>query len=180
METTTNELELDTRVAAAVAALGLTWRPEAPDDAAFLEALYVSVRWEEVQALPWPDDARRAFLRSQFAAQRTHYAAAWRESSGFHLLLDEGRPIGRLYLHDTGTDIRVIDISLVPERRGRGIGGALLAAVLEAAASSGRTASIHVEQFNPAQRLYRRLGFRDVHQDGPYILMRFGDAAVVS
>jgi GNAT superfamily N-acetyltransferase len=180
MGRTPEKARIDARIAAAVTAQGLTWRPEAPDDAPFLEDLYVSVRWEEVQALPWSDEMRRTFLRSQFAAQRAHYAAAWRDCSDFHILLDAGRPIGRLYLHDNGADVRVIDVSLVPDRRGRGIGGALLAAVLAAAAAEGRTVSIHVEQFNPAQRLYRRLGFRDVDVEGPYILMQYGAAAVLS
>ena len=73
-----------------------------------------------------------------------------------------GGPAGRIYLFCTGTDIRIIDISLLPERRGGGLGTALLTAVITEATASGHSVSIHVEHFNPARRLYERLGFREI------------------
>ena len=83
------------------------------------------------------------------------------------------RPLGRLYVHRGETDIRIVDIALLPEHRGRGIGSHLLRAILDEAAKRGRTVSIHVERFNPALRLYERLGFAHVADTGVYYLMEW-------
>ena len=70
-------------------------------------------------------------------------------------------------------EIRVVDVALVPEARGRGIGTALLRDLLAEGERTGRTVSIHVERFNRALRLYRRLGFREIEENGPYFLMEW-------
>ncbi|HEX6939117.1 MAG TPA: GNAT family N-acetyltransferase, partial [Longimicrobiales bacterium] len=63
------------------------------------------------------------------------------------------------------------DIALLPEHRGRGIGTALLEALIAEADAAGKPVSIHVEQYNPARRLYARLGFREVEDLGVYVFM---------
>lgn len=165
------------RLASAAADLGLALRRETAGDRPFLEQLYAATRWEEPGIAEWPVEARTAFLRQQFAAQCAHYDRAYRRVSDYRIIERDGTPIGRLYLHPAAADVRIIDVSLMPDWRAKGIGGRLLAAVIEDARADGRTASIHVEQYNPAQRLYRRLGFQDVQQDGLYILMRTASAA---
>ena len=69
--------------------------------------------------------------------------------------------------------MHVIDIALLPEFRGRGIGAALLRELMDEAASAGRAVSIYVEESNRAQSLYRRLGFEPVGTHGVYLLMRW-------
>jgi ribosomal protein S18 acetylase RimI-like enzyme len=64
-----------------------------------------------------------------------------------------------------------MDIALLPERRGRGIGTRLLQELLDAGRASGRSVSIHVERENPARRLYERLGFHAVGEHGIHLLM---------
>lgn len=158
-------------VPAELAAAGITLRPRQPEDRAFLERLYVSVRRDELAATPWSDAEKRAFLADQFALQDRHYAAYYGDSE-FAVVECRGEPIGRLYLHRGSHDFRVVDISLLPEHRGCGIGRALLQAVIDEAAAAGCMASINVEVFNPAQRLYWRLGFRpEGPQEGPYQFM---------
>jgi GNAT superfamily N-acetyltransferase len=152
--------------------LGLTLRPEVAADRAWLEHLYATVRWEEPGVADLPPDIKSVFLTQQFAAQYAHYDTAYRPYSDFRIIERGGTPVGRLYLFANHDDVRIVDIALLPECRGQGIGHALIATVIEDARANGQTVSIHVEQFNPAQRLYRRLGFRDVHLQGTYILMR--------
>lgn len=124
-----------------------------------------------------PPDLKAAFLAQQFAAQYAHYTAAYRPVSDFRIIERDGEPVGRLYLYVNRHDVRIVDIAFLPAFRGQGLGTALLSAVIEDARASGRSVSIHVEQFNPAQHLYRRLGFRDVHLEGTYILMACGREA---
>ena len=70
-------------------------------------------------------------------------------------------------------EIRIVDIALLPEHRKAGIGTALVSAIQSEAAQANKPVTIHVEQFNPARRLYERLGFRVVKEVGVYILMEW-------
>jgi GNAT superfamily N-acetyltransferase len=150
---------------------GLHMRPETDADRGFLERLYATIRADEPGVADMPPDFKTAFLAQQFAAQYAHYSSSYRPVSDFRIIERGGEPIGRLYLFTKQDDVRVVDIALLPAFRGQGLGTALLSAVRDDAHASGRSVSIHVEQFNPAQHLYRRLGFRDVHLEGTYILM---------
>jgi GNAT superfamily N-acetyltransferase len=153
-------------------AAGYRLRPQREEDRDFLERLYCSVRDVEIAPLDWPEEAKRAFLADQFRLQTAHYQKHYWDAE-FLILEQNGEPVGRLYVFRGPHDLRVVDISLLPQIRGGGVGGALLKAVQAEAKAAGKTASIHVEMFNPAQNLYRRLGFKEVHEDGPYWLMEW-------
>lgn len=150
--------------------LGLSFRPASDDDLPFLAALYASTRAEEVAQSGWPEEAQRAFLKQQHEAQHAHYANVYAVAERL-ILLRDGEAVGRLYLAEWSSEIRIVDISLVPECRGRGLGEALLRDVQADAASRGKGVSIHVEKFNPARRLYGRLGFEVTEDKGIYDLM---------
>lgn len=162
-------------IPSALRAAGFALRPQREDDYAFLERLYLSVRDEEVTVAGWPEETKQAFLADQFRLQHTHYQSHYYDAE-FLILERGGAPVGRLYIFRGPHDHRIVDISLVPEVRGAGVGGALLQAVQAEAAVVGKTVSIHVEMFNPAQNLYRRLGFKEVGERGPYWLMEWQPA----
>ena len=81
--------------------------------------------------------------------------------------------MGRLYVARWPTEIRIVDIALLPEHRNRGTGSALLAGLMEEAATAVKPLTIHVERFNPALGLYQRLGFSAVADEGVYLLLRW-------
>ncbi|MBS7538151.1 GNAT family N-acetyltransferase [Ancylobacter lacus] len=162
-----------------LASVGLRLRPEVAADAAFLHHLYAAIRWPELDASGWPDATRHAFLADQFRLQSRHYAAFYHDAL-FLIVERAGEPIGRLYLHRGTRDHRIVDISLVPASRGHGIGGGLLDMVCAEAAGVGRTVSIHVESFNPARNLYTRKGFRQIGENGPYLLMEWRPGSAAS
>jgi GNAT superfamily N-acetyltransferase len=147
-------------------------RPIQPDDEEFLGRVYASTRTEELAPLPWSEDEKAAFLRSQFAAQHRYYQENY-TSSRFEVVLVEGRPAGRLYVARWPEEIRVIDIALLPEFRRRGIGTALLRSLLEEARTSGLPVRIHVERFNPALAVYEKLGFRPLEDRGVYLFLEW-------
>ncbi|MGE5466646.1 MAG: GNAT family N-acetyltransferase [Ignavibacteria bacterium] len=156
------------RLPASLAEAGVALRSQEASDRDFLEALYVSVRWDEMLPVPWTDADKRAFLADQFRMQHRHYATYYGDAE-FNIVELHAQPIGRIYLHRGPEEHRVVDVSLLPEHRGRGIGGALMQAVIDGAAAAGCSASINVEAFNPARRLYQRLGFLpEGPLDGPY------------
>jgi ribosomal protein S18 acetylase RimI-like enzyme len=136
----------------------------------FLRAVYASTREEELRPLAWPPAQLDAFLRMQFDAQHTHYAQHYPDAAREVLMVD-GEPAGRLYVHRGDDEILIVDIALLPAFRGRGIGSALVRELLDESDASGNPVRIHVEHQNPAMTLYLRLGFQPLEENGPYLLM---------
>jgi ribosomal protein S18 acetylase RimI-like enzyme len=137
-------------------------------DRPFLARVYASTREQELARVPFTDEERAAFVAQQFDAQSRHYAAHYHDTS-FDVIEVDGVPAGRLIVGRWTREIRVVDIALLPEFRGLGVGSRVLAPVLAEADERGVPTTIHVETFNPAQRLYHRLGFREVSREAVYL-----------
>jgi ribosomal protein S18 acetylase RimI-like enzyme len=152
--------------------IGLTFRPIADVDLPFLARLYASTRAEELAATPWTDEQKAAFLDMQFRAQHSHYQQYYPKADWLVTMRD-GEDVGRLYIERWPSEHCIIDIAFLPEHRGRGFGAALMRDLMDEAAAAGKAVAIHVEKFNPAMRLYRRLGFITVEDKGVYDLMRW-------
>lgn len=151
---------------------GLGLRPVATDDMPLLERIYASTRTAELAQTDWDDARKAAFLSFQFHAQHQHYGIHYADAERF-VIEQDGKVVGRLYLHWRHDELRIVDITLLPEHRGAGIGGTLLRALCALAQSHTLNVSIHVEKMNPAMALYRRLGFIRVGEHGVYDLMRW-------
>jgi len=148
----------------------VTLRAAKPADEAFIFSLYASTRDEELAPLPWTGAQKDAFLRMQSAAQQASYRRNWAHAD-FQVIEVDERPAGRLYVARTRDEIRVLDISLLPQHRGAGIGSGLLAGLLSEGEASGRPVRLHVLATNRALGLYRRLGFTTVGSDGMYLAL---------
>lgn len=151
----------------------ISLRPITPEDESFLAALYASTRTEELAQTNWSDEQKAMFCRMQFNAQTTDYQRNYPDAS-FQIIERDGVAAGRLLVLRAAEKIHVIDIALLPEHRGAGIGTKFLRELQEEAAAAGKKLSIHVELFNPARRLYERLGFKQVEEKGMYLLMQWG------
>jgi ribosomal protein S18 acetylase RimI-like enzyme len=145
-------------------------RPAGPDDAEVLFRIYASTREEELAVVPWDAATKQAFLRMQFTAQDTDYRGNYPGAS-YDLVVAGEEVLGRLYVDRGAAAWLVLDLALLPQYRGRGIGTALLSGVLADAAAAGKPVHMHVEQFNPARRLYDRLGFQQIAEQGIYLLL---------
>lgn len=153
---------------------GLRARVIGPGDHAVLLAWYADSRAEELAATGWPAPARHAFLTHQFALQHHHYQTHHR-GADFLLLLQDERPVGRLYWQanrPAPAACTLIDVCLQPAARGRGLGTALLRGLIGQAEAAGRAIDLHVEAHNPALRWYQRLGFAVHGQHGLHLWMR--------
>lgn len=146
-------------------------RPATASDAPFLRSVYGSTRAEELEPTGWTDAEKDAFLDQQFHAQDTYYKEHY-EGATYDVVLVDGEPAGRLYVARWEREIRIMDIALLPAFRGEGIGRRLLEPLLREGDEAGKPVSIHVERTNRALSLYRRLGFEQVEERGPYLLMR--------
>ena len=148
----------------------IAFRPAEPADQEFLYRVYASTRTEELAIVPWDDAQKEAFLRMQFNAQHTYYHAEYPDAA-YQVILADGEPIGRLYVHRPPNEISIIDIALLPEHRRAGIGRSLLTDLLAEGKATGKPVRIHVEKENPALNLYERLGFTKIGDTGVYWYM---------
>jgi ribosomal protein S18 acetylase RimI-like enzyme len=147
-----------------------TLRAASAEDRALLLHVYASTREEELAQAGWPDDVKAQFLAMQFEAQDRYYREAYPDGR-FDIVEVCGEVAGRLYVNRGPDEIRIIDIALLPPLRGRGLGSAILQTILDEAAATGRPVTIHVEQHNPALRLYERLGFEVRDTRGLYYFL---------
>jgi ribosomal protein S18 acetylase RimI-like enzyme len=155
--------------------LGLRCRPMTDADLPFLFGLYASTRAQEVAATGWPPEAQLQFLQGQFQAQHHHYTTYYPDAEWL-VVEHGGQAVGRLYVEEWPSQLRIIDIALVPEAQGRGFGSALLDDIIDRARAASKKVSIHVEKNNPAMRLYERLGFAKAEDKGVYDLLEWSPA----
>jgi ribosomal protein S18 acetylase RimI-like enzyme len=151
-------------------------RPAGPGDAELLYRIYASTREDELAVVPWDPAQKEAFLRMQFDAQDRYYHATFPNAS-YDLIVSGEEVLGRLYVDRSETAWNVIDLALLPQHRGKGIGTQLLTEVQAEAGAAAKPVQMHVERFNPAQRLYDRLGFRRIADQGVYLLLEWKPTA---
>ena len=154
---------------------GLTFRHATEADVPFLFRVYATTRAQELAMTPWSDEQKAAFIDAQARAQHADYHRNFADADW--LVIARGlEDIGRLYLQRRKQVHHIVDIAFLPEHCGKGYGGVLLPDLLDEAAAAGKPMEIHVEKFNPAMRLYRRLGFVTAEEEGIYDLMRWTPA----
>jgi ribosomal protein S18 acetylase RimI-like enzyme len=151
--------------------LTVTLRRATEEDGEFLCAVYRSTREPELDLVPWDEPTKAAFIAQQFGAQ-DHAWSLERPGATRQVVLVDGAPAGRIYVDRTPEEVRVVDIALLPEHRGRGVGEVLLRPIIAEAERAGLPVTIHVERHNPALRLYERLGFEVVDDLGVYLFLR--------
>jgi ribosomal protein S18 acetylase RimI-like enzyme len=155
----------------------LALRPVTAADEPFLLALYSSTRAVEMALVDWPAEQQQRFLQMQFSAQQEHYRTNFPKAEHEIILLDQ-EAVGRIYIDRAEDEIRLLDITISPERRNGGIGRKLMKDLQVEAATSGRPVRFYVWQLNyDAQRFYTRLGFEEAGEAGAYIAMEWRPAA---
>ena len=135
-------------------------RARAPDDgdAGFLARLYASTRpdLDSITAEP-------SFVAALIAMQQRFQAAGYRNDfpAAIYLLLErDGAPCGRIVVDAGQEALRLVDIALLPEARGQGLGSHILRRLQACAAQLGLPLTLSVHHSNPqARRLYLALGF---------------------
>src|ERR1700731_2986167 len=147
----------------------ISLRPITPEDDSFLARLFASTRADELAITGWSDEQKAAFCRMQFDAQSADYGRNYADAS-FDIIERGGVAAGRLLVSRSGKEILIVDIALLPEHRGAGIGTKLLRELQDEARAANKPLTIHVERFNPALRLYERLGVKTVQEQQVYLL----------
>jgi len=152
--------------------MGLSLRFVQNGDGEFLFRLYASTRQEEISSWNWDAQQQAAFLHLQFKAQSLGYSADYPDAA-HSLILQDGAPIGRVILNRTEPGVRLVDISILPEHRNRGVGAAIIRDIIAECVTLGKPLALQVRKVNPAARLYARLGFTKAGEDEIYAQMRW-------
>jgi ribosomal protein S18 acetylase RimI-like enzyme len=151
-------------LAGAAAFRGCTLRAARPDDEEFLFALHRSAMRDYVEAT-WGWDERW---------QRAHFAATYAPER--HAVIVRTKPvpadIGRISLTRHWRKLFLRDLELAAVERNHGLGTAMIRELLALARADGRAVELLVLKCNPAQRLYARLGFQVIVDDGARLTMR--------
>ena len=158
----------------------ISLRPLFLEDEYFALRVYASTRADEMKLVDWTNDQKEAFLRMQFDAQTEHYALHY-PNAEYKIIECDGVPVGRLMTENRGDHFLLMDIAILPEYRNAGIGTFLMEELKKEATRLNLPLVLRVESFNPAQRLYSRLGFVKSREIQVYHEMiwipetRFGD-----
>ena len=153
--------------------VGVSLRPHKEGALEFLYQVYASSRESEMELLTeWSASQKDGFLREQFRLQHHHYQKHY-PNARFDIIEIDGKRAGRLYVDRMKNESRLMDIALLPDCRNRGVGRALVQDLLDEADRDHMFVSLHVEDNNPAKRLYERMGFVEVREVSFYKLMHW-------
>lgn len=142
------------------------------EDADFIAKVYFSTRKDEFAMPGWSDAQLEIFLKMQFDAQRQSYAMQFPEAENSVIKLGE-IAVGRLIVDRIESEIRLVDIALLPEFRKLGIGGKIIKNLISEAENKQLPLTLTVEKTNEgAFRLYQKLGFEIVGDNAIYIAMK--------
>jgi len=145
-------------------------RPEEEKDAAFIEAVYRTTRENELNFTNWSEYQKRAFISMQSTAQLTEYKTKF-PGARFQIIIYNNKNAGRFYTWENETEIRLLDITMLPQFRGKGIGTDLLRRLMQRSNKVQKKISLPVDASNPALKLYLRLGFIHIKNYGRYYYM---------
>lgn len=150
----------------------ITYKHIEDKDRPFIEKVYRSTREEELLFTYWTEEQKNTFVLMQLNAQVADYKNNYKEAT-YELILYHKKPVGYLYLWETRNEIRILDISLLPEFRENGIGTFILKEIIASAGLKKKFISLHVAHNNPAKNLYKRLGFKVMSNCITHIYMEY-------
>jgi ribosomal protein S18 acetylase RimI-like enzyme len=132
-------------------------RPRTDADESFLFSLYAETR-DDVVGFGWAPAQVREFLAMQYRAREGSFAAS-HPSARSEIVVVDGQAIGRLLVDRRDAAIHLVDIALMTEHRGQGVGTELVTDLIEEALLFNRPLHLTVRYDNRALGLYQRLGF---------------------
>ena len=140
-------------------------------DEPFLLQLFAGTHGQQFSLLPLAPAQRDMLVRMQFDAQRGGYRQQFPGSQEF-VIIAGGEPAGRLWVDESGAEVRVLDIAIAPVHQRQGLGTAVLKDVIAKAVAAGKGVRLSVARMEVATfEWYRRLGFKVCREDEVYIEM---------
>ncbi|MFP3917579.1 GNAT family N-acetyltransferase [Lysinibacillus telephonicus] len=142
------------------------------EDESFMYKLFVSTRIQEFTLLHLSEKQIQSLLKMQYDAQKNSFHTRFPNAT-YEMIYLEGVRIGRMITDKKRHCIHLVDISLLPEYRGKGYGTEIIKTIQKVAIMERMDVTLYVLQGNPAQNLYERCGFYVIEKVDPYLAMRF-------
>jgi ribosomal protein S18 acetylase RimI-like enzyme len=150
----------------------ISLRPASANDHEFLIQVYASTRNEEMASWGWNLGQQMSFVRMQFDARHRGYEATYPSAENSVISVGD-TPVGSIIVFRAQNEIRLVDVALLLEFRGRGIGEELVRMLMSEGARSGLPLRLSVLRSNRAAHLYERLGFIAKGGDALYCEMEW-------
>ena len=142
-------------------------------DENFLAEVYFSTKGDEFAALGWDAEQLGQLLAMQYKIQKQAYQLQFPDAENLIIWMEKEK-IGRLIVNRSATDLRLVDISLLPKFRGSGVGTKIITDLQNEAGEKNLPLTLTVAQNNPAAfRLYQKLGFQITGENEMYVSMEW-------
>jgi ribosomal protein S18 acetylase RimI-like enzyme len=156
--------------------LPISLRPAQKSDEPFFYEVFKSVRVPEFAVLGLQPEHLEMLMKQQYEARTGSYEAQFPDS-GNSVVLSGDTPIGQFWVFRTPEEFLVVDIALLPDHRGSGIGATLMKQFMAEADAAAAPVRVTVATNNPGSlRFHQRLGFQITGQDAMYYTMEYRGA----
>jgi GNAT superfamily N-acetyltransferase len=110
-------------------------------------------------------------LGIQYAGRQANWSVQWPHAEGYVIEVDH-LPVGRLLMNRSEHLWWIVDLAILPHRRGEGIGGQVVADLVRQAGMIGARLGLRTERDNRSRRLFERHGLKVVGEDEEQVFLQ--------
>ncbi len=147
-------------------------RPATAQDRELLLRIYASTRARELALVPWDAAQKSLFLRRQFAFQDQHYRTQFPDAE-YSIVVHNGEDAGRIFITRDESRIHVLEFTILPEHRGRGVATEIVRRLKEEARGKALPLTTYLDQLSDSQAWLEKRGFTRISDEGIHYLMRW-------
>lgn len=147
----------------------LSLRPATSEDEGFLFRLFAETQ-DQLALIRSNAALWKALVDVQYRGRKMTYSEHYPDAEDA-ILCRGGEAVGRRLLHREPGCLRIVDIAVLTESRGQGIGSWALRECQKRAAENGMRVELSVNPMNPARLLYEHLGFHTTEEDAMHVAM---------
>lgn len=141
--------------------MDISLRPVRNSDYNFLWNLHKATMKTYVdETWGWNEDFQKEYLDDNFDTQIGQ------------IIECDNKSIGVIEVKEQDNSVYLINLELVPEFQGRGIGTYRIKRIAEENLEKNKSIKLQVLKVNPAQRLYRRLSFKVIDETETHVIMK--------
>lgn len=137
------------------------FRPAFDQDYDFLYQLHVATMKDYVdKTWGWNDDFQQKIFKEKF------------EPDKLKIITFDKKDIGIIVIEDRDEDVFLRIIEILPAYQNKGIGKYIVQSLIDKAKNENKVVFLYVLKVNPAQNLYKSLGFEIISEITTHYIMR--------
>jgi ribosomal protein S18 acetylase RimI-like enzyme len=152
---------------------GISLCPIEPKDNEFLLRVFKESRPDLNLINDISEEQRESIILEQFKMEKQQLEQIYPNAEFSIIKLNE-EPIGRIYIYYGETTNRIVEIGLLEDYRGLGIGQRLMTTVIGNATKMKKNVRLQVAWFNQrAYKFYERIGFKVIENQEVFFEMEY-------